>query len=266
MGLVVVRDEVESAPFRWMTRAGLALNGVLHLLVATLALQVAGGSRARADQAGALQAVAAHPFGWILVWLVAGGFSAVVLWRVREAIWGFRHVEDDHQRLSKRGFSLLQAAVFTGLAGLAIRVASGGGAGSGGEGPTAAVLRLPAGRWIIVAIGAVVLVSGLVMGLRGWKLSFTEDMDLGRASPRARMVVERAGQFGSLAKGVAFMVIGVLVAQAGFTSRPERAEGLDAALKTVAAAPYGPWALIAVGGGLASFGLFCFFDARYHRV
>jgi hypothetical protein len=118
----------------------------------------------------------------------------------------------------------------------------------------------------VVVVGATVLITGVVMGWRGWKLAFTEDMDLDRASPRARMVAERTGQFGALAKSLAFMVIGFLVAQAGFTYRPERAEGLDAALKTVAAAPCGPWALVLVGGGLASFGLFCFFDAHYHRV
>lgn len=249
-----------------MARAGLAINGVLHLLVAALAMQVAGGSHERADQAGALQAVAAHPFGQVLVWLVAVGFAVVVVWRVREALWGFRHVEDDRQRLTKRGFSTLQAVVFIGLAGLAVRVASGSGGGSGGQGPTAAVLRLPAGRWIVVVVGAVVLITGVVMGWRGWKLASTEDMDLDRASRRTRLLAERAGQFGTLAKSVAFMVIGVLVAQAGFTYRPERAEGLDAALKTVAATQYGPWALVVVGCGLASFGLFCIFDARYHRV
>jgi hypothetical protein len=114
-----MKDEVESAPFRWVTRAGLAINGVLHLLVAVLAVRVADGDRERADQAGALQAVAVHPFGRALVWLVAAGFAAVVVWRVREAIWGFRHVEEDRQRLTKRGFSILQAMVFAGLAGLA---------------------------------------------------------------------------------------------------------------------------------------------------
>lgn len=71
---------------------------------------------------------------------------------------------------------------------------------------------------------------------------------------------------GSTAKGLAFMVIGVLVGSAALTSRPERAEGLDAALKAVAGRPYGAAALLAVAAGVACFGVFLFFDARYHRV
>jgi hypothetical protein len=91
-------------------------------------------------------------------------------------------------------------------------------------------------------------------------------MDLGPASARTRAVAERAGQIGAVAKGVAFTIIGVLVVVAAVEHQPQRAEGLDAALKTLVIQPFGPVLLVVVAAGLASFGLFCFFDARYHRV
>jgi hypothetical protein len=50
------------------------------------------------------------------------------------------------------------------------------------------------------------------------------------------------------------------------TYQPARAEGLDSALKTLANQPLGPVLLIAVAVGLASYGIFAFFDAHYHRV
>jgi hypothetical protein len=56
----------------------------------------------------------------------------------------------------------------------------------------------------------------------------------------------------------------VVVAAVRF--RPEEASGLDQALNTLAQQPYGPWLLAAVALGLAAYGVFCFFDARYHRV
>jgi hypothetical protein len=65
---------------------------------------------------------------------------------------------------------------------------------------------------------------------------------------------------------VAFVIIGALVGVAALTSQPARAEGLDAALKTLASQPFGPVLLVIVALGLASYGVFCFFDARYHRV
>jgi hypothetical protein len=249
-----------------MTRAGLATNGVLHLVVAWLALRVAFGGTERADQGGALEAVAAQPFGRVLLWSAGAGFAAVVVWRTRESLWGFRYVRDERQRTTKRLFSALQAVVFGLLASLAAHVAIGAGPGSGGEGLTAAVLRLPAGRPFLVVIGVGVMVAAVVMGYRGWKKSFTQDMNLDAAGPRARTVAERAGQVGSVAKAVAIAVVGGLVVVAAVTYRPERAEGLDAALKTIAAQPFGPWLLLVVAAGFASFAVFCFFDARYHRV
>jgi hypothetical protein len=62
------------------------------------------------------------------------------------------------------------------------------------------------------------------------------------------------------------VIIGVLIGLAAMTYQPQRAEGLDAALKALAAQPFGTYLLGLVGIGLASYGVFCFFDARYHRV
>ena len=47
---------------------------------------------------------------------------------------------------------------------------------------------------------------------------------------------------------------------------PKESSGLDAALKALAGQPFGIFLLIAVALGLACYGVFCFFDARYHRV
>jgi hypothetical protein len=118
----------------------------------------------------------------------------------------------------------------------------------------------------VVVVGAVVLVTGAVMGFRGWRLAFTEDMALDEAGRVARTIACRAGQVGALAKSVSFVIIGALIVVAGLTSRPEQAQGLDAAVKTLAAQPFGPAALYAIAAGFACFGVFCFFDARYHRV
>jgi hypothetical protein len=256
----------EPGPLRRVTRAGLAANGVLHLLVAYLALRVAMGYTARADQAGAFQAVAAEPLGRPLLWLLVAGFAAVVIWRVREAVWGFHYVRDDKKRTTKRLFSAVQALVYIALGLLAARVATGSPAGNGGSGITAAVLRLPWGRPLVVAIGAGIVVLGAGMAIQGCRKRFTEDMDLDQASPRTRTVAVRVGQIGSVAKGLAFMIVGGLVASAAMNHRPEQAEGLDAALKTIAGQPYGRIALLVVAAGVACFGVFLFFDSRYHRV
>ncbi|HEY2206579.1 MAG TPA: DUF1206 domain-containing protein [Pseudonocardia sp.] len=255
-----------SEPMRLGARAGLVANGVLHLLVAWLALRVVLGGRGRADQAGALQTVAADQNGRLLLWLVVAGFAAVVIWRLREAVWGFRYLTDSGLRTRKRLFALGQVAIYLVLTGLAVRAASGSSEGSGGQGLTAETLRVPGGRWLVVAVGVGVLVTGVVMAVRGWQKAFTEDMDLASARSVARALTVLLGRFGIIAKAVAFVIIGALVGVAALTYQPARAEGLDAALKTLAAQPFGPLLLALVALGLASYGAFCFFDARYHRV
>lgn len=260
------RRLASSEPVRLGARAGLCANGMLHLLVAWLAARVASGSQARADQAGALQTVASEPFGRLLLWLVVAGFVAVVLWRIREAVWGFRYLVNRRDRLSKRLFSAAQAVVFAVLAGLSGRIAGGSSGGNGGQGITATLLRLPGGQVLVLLIGVAVLVTGAVMAYRGYQMSFTNDMELGRASPTARAAAERTGQIGAVAKALAVMIVGGLIGFAAVTFQPARAEGLDAALKTLAGQPFGPLLLAVVALGLGSYGVFCFFDARYHRV
>jgi Domain of Unknown Function (DUF1206) len=58
----------------------------------------------------------------------------------------------------------------------------------------------------------------------------------------------------------------VLVVVAAVRFRAEEAPGMDAALRGLAAQPFGPFLLAAVVFGLLASGVFCFFDARYHHV
>jgi hypothetical protein len=60
--------------------------------------------------------------------------------------------------------------------------------------------------------------------------------------------------------------VGVLVIQAAVGYDPAKARGLDAALRTTAAAPYGKPLLILIAAGIAAFGVFCFFQAKYRRI
>ena len=61
-------------------------------------------------------------------------------------------------------------------------------------------------------------------------------------------------------------IAGILVVVAAVRSDPSKATGLDTALKTLAAQPYGVVLLVIVALGLAAFGVYCLFDARYRRA
>lgn len=66
-------------------RLGYAASGVLHLVLAWLALQLAfGGNGGQADQTGALAALASTTFGAALLWVLFVGFALLGLWQVTE--------------------------------------------------------------------------------------------------------------------------------------------------------------------------------------
>ena len=94
---------------------------------------------------------------------------------------------------------------------------------------------------------------------------FLADLDLSTAGPTARRVATRLGQAGYPAVGVSYGIIGLLIVIMAMTYRPDKAVGLDAALTTLAARPYGTALLLLAAAGLACFGVYCVFDARYRR-
>lgn len=246
-------------------RIGILAYGVTHLLIAWLALQIAfGAGGGSADQTGAFQAISQQPLGRVLLWVLVVGFAAVVLWRVEQSIWGFAHESDRATNVRKRAVSAGKAVIFVILAVLAARTASGGG-GGGQQGATVGAFGLPGGQFIVGAVGIGILVAGVVEVITGVRQKFRRDMSL-PSDRSARAVALRTGQVGFVAKGVSIGLIGVLVVVAAARFRPEEATGLDAALRGLVVQPYGPYMLAAVALGLLAYGVFCFFDARYHRV
>lgn len=70
-----------------LARVGLAAYGIIHVLVAWLALQLAwGGGGGEADQSGAMATLARQPFGRPLLWVVALGLFALAVWQLAEIL------------------------------------------------------------------------------------------------------------------------------------------------------------------------------------
>ncbi len=84
-------------------------------------------------------------------------------------------------------------------------------------------------------------------------------------SSTERTWAKRFGQGGLSARGITFLIIGGFVIQAAYQADPSEAKGLDAALATLAAQPYGTVLLVVVALGLAAYGVFCFSIAKYRQ-
>ena len=260
------RSAAQKADAPWIKplgQIGVAAIGVVYLLLAWIAVQVAfGGSDKSADNSGALKEIADKPFGKVLLAVMVVGLFFFAVWQWIEAAIGYRS-KDGNERIFKR-ISAAAKGIFGAALGVqALKLVLGGGNKSSSQKQadwTGKLLDLPAGRVLVVLVGLAVVGFAGYLVYKGVKKKFVDKLE-GGADPK----VIKLGQVGWIARGVAFGVLGILVMIAGFQEQPEKARGLDAALKTLAAQPFGKWILVAVAFGLASYGVFQLVTARSRR-
>ncbi len=251
-----------SRGYHVLVGVGLVSYGLVHLMLAWLALQIAFGGRRDASAEGAMKQLTQQPLGNGLLWVMAAGLFTLVVWQVVEATIG-REEGDRDGRLRKRLSSAGRAVVYLGLGILAVVVAIGsssGGSGSGEQTLSAKLMALPFGRVLVGAVGVAVIAVGISQIVKGVKQNFTEDLDHG-----VGQAVRRLGTVGYCAKGVALSIIGGLFGYAAITYDPKKAGGMDAALTTIRDQPFGTVLLAIMALGLASFGVYCFVWARKAR-
>jgi small-conductance mechanosensitive channel len=270
-GQQAARAAQQAADSKWIertARVGLAARGLVYVLIGILALQIAFVDRAeRADQQGAFQTLAQNGFGKAILWLVIIGFVGYGLWQATEAAWGHRRERDDGKRTASRVESAVKAAIYLILAVVAFRVVTGTSrSGQGGEQVTAEVLQFPGGQILVALTGVVIVAAAVLLTWRGLRTRFEEYLDLSELGPRARSAVINLGKVGYVARGIVFTLVGILVVAAAVTFDPDKARGMDAALRQVAARPYGPWLLGLMALGLMCFGAYSFAESRYRRL
>ncbi|MDQ6642523.1 MAG: DUF1206 domain-containing protein [Actinomycetota bacterium] len=248
----------------YAVRMGLVAYGVVHLMIAWLAIQLAvGGGGASANQKGALAELARQPFGKVLVWAIAIGMFLLVVWRALEAAFG-HHERDNADRRKKQVASAAKGVVYAVLGITALKTATGASGASGGSNAmTAKVMNWPGGQVIVVVVGLAIIGYGGYMAYRGWSGKYAEHLDSEGRSGDTGKTYLMFGKVGYLAKGFSIAVVGGLFVYAGISHDPKRSGGLDQALHEVLRQPYGVVLLIAIGLGLGCYGLFCLARARH---
>jgi len=257
----------------------------VYALIGVLALQIALGDPSGApDQEGALRAVADQSFGSILLIVLALGLFAYAIGRFLEATV-FAGADDE---ALDRARSVGSAALYTGLAVVAVQVLTstsgsrggggqgGGGQGGGGQGGgggadeatslTADVMDVPLGRWIIGIVGLAFVAAAVYEAVRGFRKEFMEELETGRMSPTARRTAERLGMIGLVARGVCWALIGWFLIQAAVQFDPAEAKGLDETLRSLADESWGTVLLLLVALGFIAYGAYCAVHARYRDV
>ncbi len=245
----------DSPVLQWGARLGYAASGLLHLVMGWITFEVAWGATGQeADQTGALENLAGTAPGRVMLWVVAAGFVLLALWQGTEAF--ARHQTFD--RLKAVG----KLGLYGFLAFTAMQVVQGRSSGSEDtKGMTASLMTESWGRVAVAVAGLVVVGVGAYHVLKGARRKFLEDL---QEHPGTALV--RAGQIGYVAKGVALALVGGLFVAAAVTADPEKAEGLDGALRSLRGVPAGQVMLTVIALGLVAYGVYSFGRARYARV
>jgi hypothetical protein len=268
-----LEDAAESSWLEKLARGGLVARGLLYVVVAVLATQVAAGhNEARPDKQGALQAVVRQPFGRVLVLLLAVGFAGYAAWRFVEAAVGPADRPDDDgakMRFKRVGY-FLRGCLYTFFFGSAVKLFIWSNSVATREGAeadwTGRVLEWPGGTWLVQAAGLVALGAGLYIGWRGVSGKFRKRLKALEMGSAIRTWVRAIGTVGMISRMLVTLTIGVFLIAAARQHDPNQAVGIDGALKRLADRPYGPTLLVLVAIGLAAYGLYSFAEARYRRV
>ena len=208
----------------WLDRGirfGFVVYGLVHLIVAWLALQLAFGDQSgNASSTGALTKLAHTTFGGVLVWLVALGMLVLVLWRLLDAVIGHQEESDGGKRIRQRLVSLGKAIIYGAVSLSAFRIATSSGhstKGGGTDDTTATIMQWPGGPLIVGVIGVAIIAYGANLVRRAWTEKFREHLSAEGQSGEAGRAYIWSGKAGYSAKGIAFAVVGGLFVYAELT-------------------------------------------------
>lgn len=256
-----------------LARAGWLIDGVLHLLIGYIAVRLATGgvSGGSADQSGALATLAQSGAGRLALWVGVVGFACLALWQATNAVFGAGSsgtlATESADQMKDRGKAAAKAVLYTALAITTLTFARGGSSSAGQQSAdfTASMIDTGPGRLLIIAIGLVTAGIGVYLVHKGATKKFLRDL-----GPTGGHEVSKAvrvlGRVGYIAKGIVIVIVGGLFVLAAVRQAPGEATGIDGALRTLLEQPYGSILLVAIGLGLAAFGIYLFARARYARM
>ncbi len=246
-------------------RIGIASRGVIYLLLAYLAFDIArhGSAPTQTSSTGALQELEARTGGTLLLVVLAIGLSCYAAWRLFDVVTG---ANGTIRRVSSLVVGIIYGVLCVRAVELVVGHSASGGASSNPEPWVARVMGWPGGTAAIEVAGAGLVAAGV--GLAGWGLfrRYDKNLALERVSRPWQTAIRTVGGFGDVARGTLIVLFGVYLISAAVTSNPAQAKSVDQTLRNLVHHPFGALAIGAIALGLLSFGIFSFCDARLRRL
>jgi len=260
-------------------RLGWVAKGLVYGVVGLLAVQIALDASGRdpgntaeqeASQTGAVAEIADTSFGEIALYVVAAGLLLYALWRVISVLLP---AENSAKTCLTRVGYLASAAVYAALAWTALSFARHSGSSSGAPGEDAKVERFTrelmeksGGRWLIGALGVLVIAIGVYFAIKGLQAKFRDELEPRGVGPIRHETIITLGRVGWAGRAIVMGLVGWLLVRAAVRFRPDEAKGFDGALKEVTDSGLGVALVWFAAIALVLYGLFCVISAPRQRL
>lgn len=250
-----------------LERAGYIARGVLYAVMGSLALGLALGIGGKAtDQSGSLVTIAGGTFGRALLLIFAVSLGAYAIWGFVRAIFDPLHRGEKPGGIAERLGFAWSGIAYAGLTLFAVELFMGTGrAQDSTQSTMAKILAVPAGDWVVMAVGLVSIGVGLGQFLLAYKATFKKDLKRGEMTVAERKLVDGLGRFGFVARGIVFTLVGWFVFEGGLHRDPTRVHGFGGAFVFLLAQPYGHLLVGIVAVGFIALGFHSFASARWMR-
>ena len=247
-------------------RSGFAVMAVLHIVIGAIAIALVLGVPGQADPTGAIEQLAANPWGPAVMWAAFSACAGLSLWQLSEATLRARHLPRGERlgKLISSGF----LAVAYGSVGLSFAGFALGQRGDSGDSTrdfSTALVQSPFGVPALVGLGLTIIGVGVYFIVKGFGKRFKDELHHFEGTHRGRLI-SVLGVTGHVAKGLALILTGLLFVIAAATNNPSSSTGLDGSLKALRDHPFGPYLLLAIGTGFIAYGGFALVRARFGRM
>lgn len=261
-----LRDTANHSWVHKLARVGYATKGVVYALVGILALQAATSGGKPTGKEGATREIGTLPFGDVLLVLTGIGLAGYALWRLIGAVLDPEHDGSDAKGIFHRIGHFVSAVLHGSLAVAAFQLGLGqGGGGQGSKDWISKLMSEPFGSVAVIIAGIAVLAFAATQLMQAVTGRIRELKHL-RIDARQREWAVRLGRLGLAARGVVLGIIGVFLVKAGLETDPGRAKGMGEALQQLQAEPSGGLLLGLVAVGLACYGAFMLYCARFRHM